>query len=332
MEVPPRHAILEHVLGQTPSTGGFPSKEQLIGMFDTEEGIFVPSEALWSRALHEIGWKASARNMLRVPLETQRVFRDSPLTEVFPSDLFLPHMTVYISLPDCPLTIWGDDRTGNHRIRGVFISRMRFDGGSRNDEEGFAFFLNGHANDKSIDPTDDANFWFNIPADTTESLEDLIQQGTALRNPLIEEGMSFERMEHVVRSGAASREAVRIALNALLFRGERTPESNRRIEEREEIVRALGRLKNQSKGKARRLLRRLTVLEEDPIVLVVPTIPSGRWVRLSSREERVAKARERLRLASTKDDRAAALLDVRIAMSSSDTEGPTLRWKENEDG
>lgn len=268
--------------------------------------------------------------MLRVPRKIQRVFQDCSLSDVYTPDLlaaFSPGKTVFVSLPECPMTIWGDDRTEHHRICGVFISRMHLEG--KQNEVGFAFFVNGHANDKSTDPMDDANFWFCISAsNTTESLDELLQSGAAgavsYPHALVP---GSPKWEDFARSTATALTAVRIALNALLHRGEPTQETTYRIEEREEILGALARIKNHSKGKAKRLLRRLEELEEHPIVRIVPDVSSGRWTRPQSRKVRLAEARERLRLAAEKENRAAALLEVRLAMSS--PENSTLRWKED---
>ena len=301
---------------------GFPSKDDLLSKFRLEDGYIFPSEALFSRLLHEIGWKISGRNMVSIPLEMQSLFT-APLTDVFPSDLKFPThaMTVYIALPGTTMEIWGDERTGKHRIRGVFISRMKFEGSSR---EGFAIFINGHNNENSLEPMDDANFWFNISAeDRHGSLETLLQQGT---NPDTED-LSPEQRKHLQFSAAASMKAVRIALNALLHLGDPPHTLAKREEEMAEVAKSLGRMKNQNKGKARRLQKRMADLIETHIVWDLPSVGKGRWKRGRAKAELVEGARADLRSANTATKKAKALLALKEAMSLPDETAPTLTWE-----
>jgi len=85
-------------------------------------------------------------------------FSTTKLSEIFYSDLAIPHDTFWLALPNSGLRLWGGERTGWHRVVGMYVSRIAGDNG----EEGIRVTAWGEGNDDSFGTFDDAVSWFQI--------------------------------------------------------------------------------------------------------------------------------------------------------------------------
>jgi hypothetical protein len=98
----------------------------------------------------------------------------------------LPYPCFYLATPDSEdLVLWGGDRTGWHQVTGMYVAKEP-------TANSLIVLAWGEANEKSIDPMDDATFWFTLSLDNlfaAKSMED-VEFGPQTNDFNIEE--SFE--------------------------------------------------------------------------------------------------------------------------------------------
>jgi hypothetical protein len=89
----------------------------------------------------------------------QAAFANTSLENI-PTDLIrLPHPCFYLATPDSEgLTLWGGERTQWHTVSGCYVAKEP-------TANAVIILAWGAANEKSLDPLDDATFWFRLDLD-----------------------------------------------------------------------------------------------------------------------------------------------------------------------
>jgi hypothetical protein len=100
----------------------------------------------------------------------QAAFANTSLENVPIEMVKLPYPCFYLATPDSEdLVLWGGDRTGWHRVAGMYV-------GKEPGANALTVLAWGEANEKSINSMDDATFWFTLSLDnllTAKSMENV---------------------------------------------------------------------------------------------------------------------------------------------------------------
>jgi hypothetical protein len=89
----------------------------------------------------------------------QEAFANTSLEDI-PTDLIrLPHPCFYLATPESEgLVLWGGERTQWHKVAGCYVAKEP-------TANAIVILAWGAANEKSLDPLDDATFWFRLDLD-----------------------------------------------------------------------------------------------------------------------------------------------------------------------
>lgn len=100
----------------------------------------------------------------------QAAFAHTSLGEI-PTDLIqLPYPCFYLATPESEgLDLWGGERTGWHKCAGCYVCKNPW-------SNTIMILAWGMANDKSVNPLDDASFWFQVDLDRWSKESDLESQ------------------------------------------------------------------------------------------------------------------------------------------------------------
>jgi hypothetical protein len=263
---------------------------------------------------HTVSWRLMGRRVVSVSREMQRLFARTSLAGIEAPDLDLEHPSIYFSLVDSEFELWGGPRTQWHRCHGVYMTLARGDASSTNPKEEpvveLKFYLWGDANKRSQGQGDDASFWFSV------NLAEMTENGWDLETYL--NTVLSDRTREVTGTVASHPQGmrdvamlIRLVINAALYLGSEDGEAEfdaktiRYGLERQKLEADLDRIKNRSKGKARRIQRRLDEIPQEKIWWVGahtppqkegPLVAGSWWPRKDILRERLreglAQARE----------------------------------------
>lgn len=76
------------------------------------------------------------------------MFIHTSLSKIFWGEIKLPYQSIFVSLPDSKLRLWGGKRTGWHQVAGAFLTTT--------DNNELLLLIRANPNEKSSDPDDDA--------------------------------------------------------------------------------------------------------------------------------------------------------------------------------
>lgn len=191
----------------------------------------------------------------------QKMLLDTDCTAVPRQFLRLPFDGFYIATPDSELELFGDRRTGMHRLGGMYVSK--------DTDHSFVVVLWGVPNKQSINDFDDATFWFRIDLNKAQRTEvngvelvdveghirEMLADPSTARNDALVD-IRPEDHEKTIRNVP---DATRLVVNLLLYLasgGEREVQDNRQTARdfESQTTAKLGRTK--SSRKAGKLLRR----------------------------------------------------------------------------
>lgn len=303
---------------------------------------------------HTVGYRADGRHTVAIPPSMQEALGKTSLAGVEPIDFKMPHQTMYFSLPNSKFQLWGGP-TGWHTCSGVYLSEVYRDDDSDNVLTGLKVYLWGAENERSEGEGDDASFWFHI--DLEEMRANKWDFDTYIQSILSDEdrevkmrvfthrldseggfGVSNEPMGMANQGHIKDvHQLTRLVLNTVLYLTsadaiiEEDAGSQAFLKEASELERAYKRIKNKSKGKARRMSKRLGEIPKDRILWIgsrseaMPkyTAEGSWWPRkdllrkklLESRNKMaaqvpLAEVREGLKNAKEVDDIAEAVSEV----------------------
>jgi hypothetical protein len=121
--------------------------------FTTDEGEVLGSVFLmWSLLL---GFRQYGQETFVVGPRLREMLENTSLTGVPWAAVKWPFPFFYVSLPDCPHSVWGGP-TGWHPLTGILV-------GFSDDGEQLAIYLWGDEKANARAVGDDASFWFNVP-------------------------------------------------------------------------------------------------------------------------------------------------------------------------
>ena len=233
---------------------------------------------------HTVGYLQTGQHTVAIPGPMQQALADTSLGGVCAEDVKLPHTTMYFALPDSRFQVWGGSRTGWHPCGGVYVS---YQAASQDTSTAFerpttmAFYFWGMPNEKSTGVDDDASFWFTICLEEMElngwDFETYIQN--ILGDPERDATDEFTRIMVGPRPGNGdpvrdAHKITRLIINSLLYLNsedaniEQDAVASTQRREARDIERALSRMKNRNKGKAKRLARRLQEVPTDDIMWI----------------------------------------------------------------
>ena len=260
-------------------------------------------------AAHTISYRQTGHHTIVVPAHMQAALAATTLAGIGFKDLKLPHAAMYFAFPDSVFQLWGGSQTRWHPCGGVYVS---YHSGDRTPDyvEGCATalagkFLKGGSthclklyfwgveNERSSGPGDDASFWFSINLDEME--ENGWDFATYIERVLTDPKRDSTQeyfSEGAIRRGLATdlstpetikdvHKLTRLVLNSLLYLTspdaviEKDHTTQAQQAELKNLQAALKRIKNKTKGKARRLQKRIGELHEDKILWIGGADPSG---------------------------------------------------------
>jgi len=215
-----------------------------------------------------------AQKVYQIPSRFQKAMsRPIGAGKINPDDIVLPYPCFYLLLPDCEWKLWGGERTGWHQIGGFYALED-------SKEQCINFHFWGMPNEKS-EGGDDASFWFRLNLDDLfnvrskgnlqKYLKDLFADNT---QRIDEHPVPDNKINKQVLQGIT--EAVYLFFNIILYMQCRNADvvrlPNRSEDQRTQLEREKGSLKNPNKGsskkKARQIQKKLHMLSEASVVLV----------------------------------------------------------------
>lgn len=221
--------------------------------------------------------------------KVQDLFRRTDLSMVLPDMVREPQTGFYLALPDCPLKIWGGQRTQWHSLSGAYVGFTR----SAVERDGprqrmVHFALWGAANERSLVHTDDAVLWYSMSLDEWDKSGDSLE--TFFRNQAVmlnrEEDASawggFDPLDPTDREGLVPSkpnvkqhqeslmEVMRIIFNLCLYLDSDEPDLEV-LDARDEADKLKQEIKRKKPGgKRKKLERRLENLARTRVVYVGP--------------------------------------------------------------
>jgi hypothetical protein len=224
--------------------------------------------------------------------KVQDLFRRTDLSRITHDMLVPPARCFYVALADCPWRIWGGDRTRWHQVTGCYVSftlgYSSMSGGGK--ANGINFCIWGRPNERSENNADDAVLWHSINLDvwreTDDDLETFFESSRVMRATAERPGewtgtsdpLDPTSSGAVLPADAAGleeqremlRSVMRTALNVCLYTSSEDPdiETVDNSANVRELQRQLDRAK--SKGKIKKLRRRITNAPRTRIVYIGP--------------------------------------------------------------
>lgn len=241
---------------------------------------------------HTVGYRADGSHTVAIPPSMQEALGNTSLAGVEPIDFKMPHQTMYFSLPNSKFQLWGGP-TGWHACSGVYLSEVYRDDDTDNELTGLKVYLWGAENEKSREEGDDASFWFHI--DLEEMRANKWDFDTYIKSILSDEDREIKMRVITVGPdpngglrevgnepmGMADQghikdvhQLTRLVLNTVLYLTsadaiiEEDAGSQAFLKEASSLENAYKRIKNKSKGKARRLAKRLGEIPKDRILWI----------------------------------------------------------------
>lgn len=101
-------------------------------------------------------YQRSGQQVVVLGPRMQEAFANTSLKEVSSRHIRFPYQCFYLAVPGCKHRVWGGSQTQWHHISGAYV----MDDPSM--DHALSILIWGAANDKSIDPLDDATFWLSL--------------------------------------------------------------------------------------------------------------------------------------------------------------------------
>jgi hypothetical protein len=270
------------------------------GFFDMPGVGFHRS--LWLLSLHCAEHLRHGQQTFVVPTGMQGALSRTSLAGVTVDDLRFPYPSFYMALPDYDREVWGGSQTQWHKIRGAFLwheqgkREIKMPGevevAPENDRGILHIYLWGEENERSKHRGDDASVWTALDlnemhrqSDDLEGYLDRIlrdpsreKTDTYQDDPVVSDLLGFTFLPTTgqmrEKQTESVMEALRIVFNALLYMDSDGAEMEMdascvgAAERRTEIEQQLSRMKNQKKGRARKLKKELDGLPTDTVTWV----------------------------------------------------------------
>lgn len=117
-------------------------------------------------------YERSGQQCVVVGPRMQAAFANTSLERI-PTDMIkLPHPCFYLATPESEdLKLWGGERTQWHPVSGCYVAMEPSEGSNA-----IIILAWGAANEKSLDPLDDATFWFRLDLDRWAEKEAHLEQ------------------------------------------------------------------------------------------------------------------------------------------------------------
>ena len=257
-------------------------------------------------AAHTVSYRQTGHHTIAVPAHMQAALAATSLGGIKFEDLSLPHAAMYFTFPDSVFQLWGGPQTRWHKCGGVYVSYHSGDrtpdyydgcvpalGPKEKANHCLKFYFWGVENELSSGPGDDASFWFSINLNEMEDNDwDFATYIECVLSDPNRDSTHDYFTENAIRSGLATdmsspetikdvHKLTRLVLNSLLYLTsadavvEPDPVGLVQQTELKNLRAALGRMKNKSKGKARRLQRKITEIPPDKILWIGGADPSA---------------------------------------------------------
>ena len=234
---------------------------------------------------HLWSYRMAGRHTVAVSSHMQQALAHTSLACIRSVDLVMPHHTIYFSFPDSMFQLWGGETTRWHPCSGAFVSQASMEG-----KTVLRFYFWGAENELSQCKGDDASFWFDIHLDQMAEedwdFDEYIKR--TLHDP--EHDATFQALslkgEAMMRKELGGGNHIkdvhklpRLVINSVLYLSsgdavvEQDAEAEAHRQEYLGLTRAYGRMKNKTKGKARRMQKRMKELHQDQICWIGPSAP-----------------------------------------------------------
>jgi len=219
----------------------------------------------------------------------QEMFQNTSLKTIRQEEIFLPYPAFYLSLEDCPLQIWGGERTQWHTVSGVYARRYsrtksELIGGKEvqpHSEDGLMLFIWADVNKRSVGAGDDASFWFNLSLteafEEYDGMEDYIDKCLSDRSrdssdPLLEGSLYQTGPDALLKK---QNETVLNIIRMIVMLSHylntdnaETDVDDSSAQKRKALKRRLGGMKNKRKKRARRIIDEISRLSQASITRV----------------------------------------------------------------
>jgi hypothetical protein len=220
------------------------------------------------------------------------------LSGVMADMLEVPASTFYVALPDCKWSIWGGERTQWHQLGGFYVQKVdrtlrRPDGTISNRRQGLHLLLWGMPNEHSRNMLDDAAYWFSVPIDGGEDLEEQFgsSEFRTTDRPFgyveddLDQGERLDTDDKDVhrRHLQSTKNCFHLAVNMMLYLASEDPD----VATPENVLRKIqDQLKRtKSPGKRKKLERRLDNIPHTVITYVGPKLEEEAKERARSEAE-----------------------------------------------
>ena len=179
--------------------------------FDSPGNAYASPQGVLSMM---VAYRAHSQQVMRVGPKMQAAFENTSVKGV-PVDVFnTPYPCFYVDLPGSSMRVWGGPRTGMHAVAGAYVEYRATTGYLR-------VYIWGEPNALSMDPLDDASFWFDLKLKDSELdfEEHLMSVLSSPANDHSDPGTEPERMSEDIRAEvcATATAVLRIIVNTCLY-------------------------------------------------------------------------------------------------------------------